>query len=55
MRETDTPSPKRKSRAGLIVVWIVLFMALATFAGMNLQHAEEMKKSPTSSPGTRTG
>jgi hypothetical protein len=40
------PGQRRKARAGVIVVVLVLVIAAATFVGMNLQHARELKENP---------
>jgi hypothetical protein len=41
------PSQRRKARAGVIVVALVLMIAAVTFVGMNLQHAKELRESPS--------
>lgn len=50
MATSDSPGPKRKGRAGAIVVAIVILLAIVVFVGMNLQHAQELEENPT--PGT---
>jgi hypothetical protein len=47
MADPDKPSPKRKSRAAIVIVAIGLLMIVAIFVGMNLQHAEELEENPT--------
>ncbi|MFQ8433174.1 hypothetical protein [Amaricoccus sp. W119] len=50
MVTSNNPGPKRKGRAGVIVVAIVILLAIVVFVGMNLQHARELEQNPT--PGT---
>ena len=50
MPDPENPSPRRKGRAGVIVVALVLFMAVAIFVGMNLEHSQELDENPP--PGT---
>jgi len=56
MPHPSTPSPRRKARAGIVVVAIVLLVAAVVFVGLNFQHAKELEESPpapslTSAPG----
>jgi hypothetical protein len=44
MSDPRDPSPKRKSRAGLVVVGLVLAIAVVIFIGMNIDHAKQMEE-----------
>jgi hypothetical protein len=44
MPDPENPGPKRKGRAGLIVVLLVICAAVAIFVGMNIQHAQELEE-----------
>jgi hypothetical protein len=46
--DPENPSPRRKGRAGIVVVAIVLFLVIAIFVGRNFQHAEEQEEDPAS-------
>jgi hypothetical protein len=54
-RDTDNPSPKRKARAGLIVVAILLAMVVVIFVGLNVEHAQEVEESPSAATGQSGG
>jgi hypothetical protein len=45
-----SPSPRRKARAGIVVVGIILVIAVVIFVGLNLQHAKELEESPPLPP-----
>lgn len=40
----DTPSPQRKGKAGITVVAIVLFMAVALFVGLSVSHSQKAEE-----------
>ena len=50
MPHPSTPSPRRKARAGIVVVAIVLLVAAVVFVGLNFQHAKELEESPPAPP-----
>jgi hypothetical protein len=50
--DPENPSPRRKGRAGLVVVAIVLLLVVVIFVGRNFQHAEEQEEDPASTEQT---
>lgn len=46
MPTPENPSPKRKGRAGVIVVALVLLIAVALFVGLNFQYVQEPEEGP---------
>lgn len=44
MAEIPDPGPRRKGRAAIVVVAIVLAMVVAIFVGYNIQHARTVDK-----------
>ena len=46
MPDPKTPGPRRKGKAGIVIVAAVILMAIITFVGMNMQHAKELEENP---------
>lgn len=43
----DHPGPRRKGRAGLVIVLILLVMVVFIFVARNFEHAEELEENPS--------
>lgn len=50
MPDPAHPSPRRKARAGLVVVAIVLVVAVIVFFGFSAQYATEVDENAPPSP-----
>ena len=50
MPDADKPSPRRLGRAAIVIGVIVILIAVATFVGLNLQHARDQEENSTTLP-----
>lgn len=43
----DHPSAKRKGRAGLVIVVVLLLLVIGIFVARNIEHAQELEENPS--------